>query len=110
MLDHCGTFVALLQLLVKYDDDLKNHLQYRKKNALYVSNTIQNEIITIIGDIIREKVSLAILNDSVLFSIIGDEVTETHYNKEILSIYLRFVPWNAEKLPPQPLITLISHI
>ena len=34
----------------EYDDDLKNHLQYGKKNALYVSKMIQNDIIGIIGD------------------------------------------------------------
>ena len=101
MLENCGNFLALLRLLAKYDDDLKNHLQH---GALYVSKTIQNEIIAIISDIIREKASSAILNDGVFFSIIGDEVTETHSNKEILSICLRFVPWNGEKLPPLPLI------
>ena len=65
-------------------------------------------IINIIGNIIREKVSSAILNDGAFFSIIGDEVTETHSNKEILSICLRFVSWNAEKLPPQPSIKEVS--
>ena len=43
VLEHCGNFLALLQLLAEYDADLKNHLQHGKKNALYVSKTIHNQ-------------------------------------------------------------------
>ena len=67
--------------MAEYDGDLKNHLQHRKKNNLYVSKTVENETIAIIGDIIHEKASSTILNDSVFFSIIGNEVIETHPNK-----------------------------
>ena len=37
------------------------------------------------------------------YSLIGDEVTESHSNKEILSLCLRFESWN-DQIPPQPSI------
>ena len=40
-----GNFVATLQLLAKGSTILQNHLLYAKRNALYTSKTIQNEII-----------------------------------------------------------------
>ena len=57
----------------------------------------------VIGDVIREKVFSAITKDDAVFSIICDEVTESHSNKEILSLCLRFVSWN-DQIPPQPSI------
>ena len=94
--ENCGNFLALLHLLAEYDDDLRSHLEHGKKNALYISKTIQNQIIAVIGDIIREKVSSAIREDGAIFSIIADEVTESHSNKEILSLCLRFVSWDDQ--------------
>ena len=101
--ENCGNFLALLHLLAEYDDDLSSHLEHGKKNALYISKTIQNQIIAVIGDIIREKVSSAIREDGAIFSIIADEVTESHSNKEILSLCLRFVSWD-DQIPSQPSI------
>lgn len=103
VLENCGNFLALLQLFAEYDADLKNHLEHGK-NALYISNTIQAQIIKIIGDIIREKVSSDIIKDGAFFSIIGDEVTETHSNREILSLCLRFVSWAHDQIPSKPSI------
>ena len=40
-----GNFVATLQLPAKGSTILQNHLLYAKRNALYTSKTIQNEII-----------------------------------------------------------------
>lgn len=40
-----GLFRELVNLLVKYDDVLKNHVNFGAKNAQYTSNRIQNDII-----------------------------------------------------------------
>ena len=47
--------------------------------------------------------SSAIREDGAIFSIIADEVTESHSNKEILSLCLRFVSWD-DQIPSQPSI------
>ena len=92
-----GNFIALLNLIAQYDEKLKQHLEYGKRNALYTSKTVQNEILVIIGKFIREKLTEDISHDSTYFSIIGDEVTESHSNREVLSVCLRFVAWNRSK-------------
>ena len=85
--ENLGNFHALLTLLSDHDDNLKKHLELGKKNARYTSKTIQNEIIEIIGQYIREKVT----NGMEFFSIIADEVTSSVSNQEILSVCLRYV-------------------
>ena len=84
----------------RYDDDLRSHLEHGKKNALYISKTIQDHIIAVIADIILEKVSSSIREDGAIVSIIADELTESQSNKEILSLCLIFVSWDA-KIPSQ---------
>ena len=63
-------------------------LNMERRMLSIFQKTIQNQIIAVIGDIIREKVSSAIREDGAIFSIIADEVIENHSNKEILSLYL----------------------
>ena len=48
-----GNFIALLNLLAEFDQDLNHHLQFGKKNYRYTSKTIQNQLLAITGDIIR---------------------------------------------------------
>ena len=38
-------FLEITHLLAQYDPVLKEHFQYSPRNATYVSNTIQNELI-----------------------------------------------------------------
>ena len=68
---------------------LKKHLETASKNGLYISKTIQNEMITTSGDIIRNKI-LQNVRQACFFSIIADEATDVA-NVEQLSISVRFV-------------------
>ena len=71
------------------DVNLANHLKNARRNATYSSKTIQNELIQVVGNSIREK----IINDikaAKFFSILADEVTDCS-NKEQLSLAVRFV-------------------
>ncbi len=43
-----GNFIAILQLMAKGDPLLHKHLLTAKRNAIYTSKTIQNEVIHII--------------------------------------------------------------
>ncbi|XP_056016929.1 52 kDa repressor of the inhibitor of the protein kinase-like [Ostrea edulis] len=85
-----GNFLAILQLLAKHDEQLWSHLQKAKKNALYTSKTIQNEVIQLIGNHITGKI-LKGLQGRVFYSIIADEVTDKYANKEVLVLCLRFL-------------------
>ena len=54
---------------------LENHLKKAAGNALYTSKTVQNEMITICGDIIQGKL-LGMVKKAVSFSVIADEATD----------------------------------
>ncbi|XP_071477426.1 52 kDa repressor of the inhibitor of the protein kinase-like [Diadema antillarum] len=85
-----GVFTAILEHAAKCDPILREHLKEGKKNQQYTSKTIQNEIITVIADCLRDNI-LAPLKHVKYFSVIADEVTDPHGNQEVLSLCLRFV-------------------
>lgn len=85
-----GNFLALLQFRIQAGDEvLKKHLQTAQGNALYTSKTIQNELITICGNLIKQNI-LQSVRDARFFSVIADEATDAA-NHEQLSITIRFV-------------------
>lgn len=86
-----GNFLAILQLMASNDSLLQTHLNSCPRNASYTSNTIQNEIIDIIGDQIRTSMTECLSQDDAFFAIIADEVTDMHANQEVLSVCLRFL-------------------
>ena len=85
-----GNFLALLHFRVQAGDEvLKQHLRTVAGNALYTSKTVQNEMITVCGDLIRKNI-LDKIQRAGFFSVIADEATDTA-NDEQLSISIRFV-------------------
>ena len=68
---------------------LRKYLETSPKNALHTSKTIQNEMINVIGDAIRDEISDEIQSVK-FFSILADEVTDCS-NLEQVSIVIRFV-------------------
>ena len=55
-LSNHGNFLALLQFCVQAGDHvLGNHLETAPANALYTSETVQDELISICGNHIQEK-------------------------------------------------------
>ena len=87
-LNNEGNFIAVLRLLAKNIPELKEHLTSGPRNARYISKTVQNELIEIAADQIREFYREC-LKSSPHFAIIGDEVTS--HGKEILSVCFRFL-------------------
>ena len=53
------------------DERLRKHLQYGPKNAQYTSKTIQNELISVVRDAIREETISEVLRAQ-FYSIIVD--------------------------------------
>ena len=85
-----GNFHALLQFRIAAGDEvLKEHLKTAQQNAIYTSKTIQNEIIVICGDLLRNKI-LKEVREAQFFSVIADEATDVA-NDEQLSISVRYV-------------------
>ena len=85
-----GNFLAILDYAVKRGDKvLAEHLRTASGNATYTSSMIQNEIIGIIGDHIRDSI-LKNVKEAKWFTVMADEVTDAS-NKEQLSIVLRYV-------------------
>ena len=93
-----GNFMAVLRLLTKNIPELKEHLTSGPRNARYISKTVQNELIEIAADQIREFYRECLKN-SPHFAIIGDKVTS--HGKEILSVCLRFLQAANFRVKPE---------
>ena len=68
---------------------LGEHLASAPRNATYTSSIIQNQIIDILADQIRQKI-IRKVQGAKWFSVVADEVTDVS-NKEQLSLVLRYV-------------------
>ena len=87
-LNNEGNFLAVLRLLAKNILELKEHLNSGPRNARNISKTVQNELIEIAADQIREFYRECLKN-SPHFAITGDE--DTSHGKESLSVCLRIL-------------------
>ena len=86
-----GNFLALLKFRADVGDEvLANHFSQATNRAKYTSPTIQNELISILGEQIRESIVNQIPSYAPYFSILADEVTDVS-NREHLSLVIRFV-------------------
>ena len=71
------------------DQVLEEHLQNAARNATYISKTIQNEMIAVVGKFITDHLSREI-RESRYFSILADEAADVS-NKENLSVVIRYI-------------------
>ena len=83
-------FQALLRFRVDAGDQvLKEHLETASLNATYTSKEIQNQVISICGDIIQNRL-LDKIHKAKFFSVIADQATDSS-NVEQLSINVCFL-------------------
>ena len=94
-----GNFISILRLLAEANGDLKEHLVSGPKNAQYTSKTIQNEILGIAANQIRDFYRRC-LGKSPHFSIMADQVTS--HGKEILSVCLQFLEIDHSNFQVKP--------
>ena len=74
--DNKGNFLAILNYSIKCGNTmLAHHFKDASKNAVYTSETIQNQIIGIIGNHIRDKI-LSEIKEAKYYSILCDEVSD----------------------------------
>ena len=85
-----GNFHALLKFRVDAGDTiLGEHLSTAARNATYTSSVIQNEIIAVLADHIRDQI-IAKVRAARWFTVVADEVTDAA-NEEQLNLVLRYV-------------------
>ena len=71
------------------DTTLGEHLSTASQNVTYISNTIQNQIINVLADQVRQNI-IQKVQAAKWYTVIADEVTDVS-NKEQLSIMFRYV-------------------
>ena len=75
-----GNFAKLVRFRAETDPVLAEYLKEAPKNAQYTSKTIQNELVSVIGDKIRSSI-VSEVKEAKCYSIIANEVTDVS-NKE----------------------------
>lgn len=84
-----GNFRALLRYRASSDTVLKNHLENSPKNAMYISNRIQNELIDICHNLIKKQL-IDRINNSKAFTIMADELADISGIEQI-SVCIRYI-------------------
>ena len=92
-----GNFIAILRLLAEGNTVLKEHLISGPQNARYTIKTVQNEVIGVIADTIREYFRKC-PEKNPHFSLIADETTSQGH--EVLSACLRLLDLIADPSNP----------
>nr|CAI5843510.1 unnamed protein product [Callosobruchus analis] len=84
-----GVLLDLLKLRIDSGDKkLKSHFEKCRRNAIYTSPRIQNELINLCGEVIQENV-ISEVRKTMAYSILADETADVS-GKEQLSIGVRF--------------------
>uniref|UniRef100_A0A2S2QIH3 Repressor of the inhibitor of the protein kinase n=1 Tax=Sipha flava TaxID=143950 RepID=A0A2S2QIH3_9HEMI len=92
-----GNFRALLRFRVDSGDTtLGEHLKNGPRNSLYTSPGIQNDIISICGEIIKSKIVQRV-NAAECFSVLADETTDIG-RIEQMSVCLRYYDQKDKKI------------
>ncbi|CAF1397023.1 unnamed protein product [Rotaria magnacalcarata] len=78
-----GNFRALLQYRIQSSDEvLRQHLEKCNKNASYISKTIQNQIISIIGELILKQI-IEEVKQAHFYTVLLDETSKPNSKKSI---------------------------
>jgi len=86
--DNPGNFKKILQLVVQHDKTISDRFNCDSVVTRYTSKDIQNEILSVMADMVREHV-IDEVKQSVYFSVLVDETKDVS-KKEQLSFVLRF--------------------
>ncbi|KAK2558879.1 Zinc finger MYM-type protein 1, partial [Acropora cervicornis] len=95
--DNEGNFTTIIRLLAKSNPGLKDHLEHGPQNARYTSKTLQNEVIAVMANLIRDYFCQC-FEKCPHFSFIADETTS--HGQEILSVCLRFLDFVEDPCCP----------
>ena len=84
-----GNFLEILKFIADHDAVIKETIQDNPHNATYASPDIQNELLEVMGGLVRDKVCKAV-QDARYYSLLGDETKDVS-KVEQLAIILRYV-------------------
>ncbi|XP_017476117.1 PREDICTED: zinc finger MYM-type protein 1-like [Rhagoletis zephyria] len=92
-----GIFMDLIRLRIEAgDESLKKHFEEGPKNAKYTSPEIQNEIIALCGEVVKDMI-IADAKKASAYSILADETADIS-GKEQLSLGIRFYDKSQAKI------------
>ena len=80
----------MLEFRARTDATLQDFITNAPRNACYTSKTIQNDIIELCGNYVREYTNAAVMKGG-YFAIIADEVTDSSNNHTVLGICNRML-------------------
>ena len=96
-----GNFLEIPSLLSRYDPIIAERLTRGPSNALYTSHNIQNEIINIMGTIVKQHICASV-EKAKYFSLLVDETKDLGKNEQ-MSISIRYLDLDkveiAERFP-----------
>lgn len=96
-IDNEGNFRAILRLVVSHDYQLENAINSMPRNATYLSPVIQNEIVEVCGEMVRDTL-IAKIKKAGLFSVLADETSDIS-QLEQFSICIRYVDEDTDGMP-----------
>ena len=100
-----GKFCALLNLVARHDPVVKSHLDELPNNAKYTSPDIQNDLLSVMGSIVLERISIEV-QEAQYYSLLVDETKDVSKTEQISimvryalngSVYERFLGYVAAK-------------
>ena len=86
--DDRSNFMAFLTYRAEADPDLQQYLKSCPKNARYTSHRIQNELINLCGNQIRNKI-IASIKTAGIFTILADETADVSCTEQV-AICIRY--------------------
>ncbi|XP_065060529.1 uncharacterized protein LOC135687791 [Rhopilema esculentum] len=83
-------FLAIMELIAKYDPIVKEHLKSGQRNAKMLSWKTQNDIIANAALVIKNQIK-DMISIPKFYAVIVDEVTKKFANKEVLLVCICFL-------------------
>ena len=89
MKENSGNFLELLALLAKYDSTLENHMMFEKRNELYLSAGVQNDLIQALASELSLTIDNEVKSAQFFSLIVGSTIDISRIDQ--MSISLRSV-------------------
>ena len=86
-----GNYLELIQLISVFDSNIASYLKENKRYSRYTSPAIQNEIITILAQVMRDEI-ISEIKEAGIFSMMLDETSDVSKDEQ-LSFVFRYPLW-----------------
>ena len=84
-----GNFLEILALVASHDPIVQQRLQQGPRNAVYTSAEIQNTLLHIMGEMVREKICQEV-KDAGVYSVLANESKDSSKTEQ-MAIVIRYV-------------------